>query len=115
MTKAALTLAALFIAGCSGNDAAYLKVYKYDGSAQCEGAGASVEEMQRELTDAGVPVFCGQKAGDGYAYAAVCGASTGMINVYTIDASDLAKAEDLGFNSTAELPDYQDEVCPAEQ
>lgn len=111
MNRSCLTLAALLMAGCAGNDPNHAKVYKYDGSIQCEDAGTSVEEMQQELTHAGIPVACGQKAGDGYAYPAVCGTATGMINVYTINQEDVSRAEDLGFRSVAELPDYEDRAC----
>ena len=102
----------MLLASCAGTDATdQVKVYKYDGSVQCESSGTSVEDMQRELADAGIHVACGQKAGDGYAYAAVCGTATGMINVYTIGNADLPEAESLGFKSTGELPDYQDQDC----
>jgi hypothetical protein len=109
-----LAVTCLVLVGCSEyGSSQFVKVYKYDGSVQCESNGTSVEEMQRELTDAGMAVECGQKAGDGYAYPAVCGASTGMINVYTIGVEDLSEAESLGFKSTYELPDYQDQRCEA--
>ena len=105
-------LCALLVAGCTGSSPWHpVKVYKSDGSLQCQGDGTSVEEMQRELTDRGIAVACGQKASDGSAHVTVCGASTGSINVYTIDAEDLAQAQSLGFASTAELPDYQDQEC----
>jgi hypothetical protein len=87
------------------------KVFKYDGSVQCTNPGISVEDMAAELTGAGIEVLCGQKGSDGYAYAAVCGAGTGGINVYTISVDDLADVEALGFAPVRDLPEYQDQPC----
>jgi hypothetical protein len=88
------------------------KVFKSDGSVQCSQAGTSVEDMQRELTGAGIDVICGQKANDGSGYCAACGCGTGMINVYTIHPENIQDAEALGFAPVTDLPDYQDQPCP---
>lgn len=88
-----------------------VKVYKSDGSLQCEGGGIPLEAMEEELTEVGINVFCAQKANDGMARITVCGADTGNINVYTIDRADLPAAEALGFGPVAELPEYRDEAC----
>lgn len=109
--NSAFAYAAVFIASCSSDSVNLSKVFKYDGSVQCEGAGIAVQVMERDLTNAGIGVSCGQKAGDGYAYPALCGVATGMINVYTIDTRDLSTAEDVGFESTATLPNYEDQAC----
>lgn len=100
------------VTGCAHTRQAQpLSVYKYDGSVQCEDGGATVESMRRELVNAGVVVICGQKARDGRAYPAMCGAATGRINVYTIDAAGLEAAEALGFKSIETLPDARIPRC----
>lgn len=87
------------------------KVFKYAGENQCENNGVALEDMQRELTDAGIAVSCAQRAGDGYAYAACCGCASGVINVYSIDGRDVPAAADIGFEPISTLPDYQDSAC----
>ena len=87
------------------------KVYKYDGSVQCGGAGTSVDEMARELTNRGIDVLCGQKGNDGYAHCMACGCGSGSINVYVIHPENLGDAEELGFSRVSDLSDYQDEPC----
>lgn len=90
---------------------AVAEVFKYDGSVQCTTSGASVDQMARQLTSAGIDVLCGKKGSDGYAYIALCGAGTGAINVYAIHVENLADAESLGFLPVTELPDYEGEPC----
>lgn len=102
----------LILSGCAHvHNPDRIMVYKYDGSVQCEASGVAVEDMRRELTRAGVEVVCGRKAQDGRAYPAMCGAATGRINVYTIDAADLDAAEALGFKSVGTLPDARIPPC----
>lgn len=79
-------------------DSAKLKifVYKYDGSKQCEpGTGTELKTMSAELSS--VKIFSMSKKSDGQIRIQVCGALTGMANVYEISSGDLAKAEALGF------------------
>lgn len=87
------------------------KVFKYDGSTQCNNDGIPVKVMAQELVGGGVDVICGQKASDGMMYPAVCGGGTGAINVYLIHPENLSDAEALGFSSVNELPEYQDTPC----
>jgi len=71
-------------------------VYKYDGSKQCEqGTGTDLKTMSAELSS--LKVFSMSKKSDGQMRVQVCGALTGMANVYEISSGDLAKAEALGF------------------
>jgi len=71
-------------------------VYKYDGSKQCEkGTGTELKSMAAELSS--IKVFSMSKKSDGQIRVQVCGALTGMANVYEISSADLAKAEALGF------------------
>lgn len=102
----------LLLAGCAHTqEPQSVRVYKYDGSVQCEEGGVPVETMQNELMKGGVDVICGQKAQDGRAYPAMCGAATGRINVYSIDESDLDMAGTLGFKSVEALPDARIPPC----
>lgn len=84
--------------GSNGNENAPLKVrvYKSDGSRQCERRGGkSVEATEREL--AGIPVYHREKRSDGLMHIQVCGSPTGIINIYEIDSSNLKQAEERGF------------------
>lgn len=72
------------------------RVYKWDGSRQCERRGAkSVEATEREL--AGIPVYHREKRSDGLIHIQVCGSPTGIINIFEIDSSNLKQAEERGF------------------
>lgn len=88
-----------------------VKVFKYDQSTQCNQDGISLQEMQRELTNAGVTVHCAQKGHDGLLYPAVCGGAPGNINIYLIDRSDLGRAVRLGFAPVSRLAQYEDSPC----
>jgi len=87
------------------------KVFKYDGSLQCEHGETPIDDMRLDLAKAGIDVICTQKGYDGYMHASVCGGPTGNINVFVIYSSNVPDAEKLGFKSISELPDYQDKTC----
>ncbi len=73
-----------------------IKVYKADGSVQCEpGTGTKPEEMQKQLGD--IKVYSAENKHDGLIRIQVCGTPTGNCNVFEINESDFAKAEKLGF------------------
>ncbi|MFN3455034.1 MAG: hypothetical protein ACK41T_08755 [Pseudobdellovibrio sp.] len=73
-----------------------VKVYKLDGSKQCEqGTGLSLGEMAKQLGD--ITVFSSTKQHDGLMRTQVCGQDTGQCNVFEISATDLGSAEKLGF------------------
>jgi len=99
--------------GCGAEDleSRQTKVFKSDNSKQCESAGISLADMRKELTSAGIDVICAQKGNTGMAQPAVCGGSTGNINVYLIHTNNLPDAEKLGFKSVSELPEYKDSQC----
>lgn len=74
-------------------------VYKYDGTLQCGlGKESPLAAMAEELAAAGIEVLASRKDKDGLDHIAVCGASTGTINVYTISQAALAMAEQIGFD-----------------
>jgi hypothetical protein len=79
-------------------DADAVEVYKYDGSLQC-GLGRQIPaaDMAAELAAAGIEVHASRKTDDGRAHIAVCGASTGTINAFTIPRGSLDDARRLGF------------------
>jgi hypothetical protein len=103
----------MVFAGCGAENQVngQTKVFKSDKSTQCENNGIPLAEMRKELTIAGIDVACAQKGHTGMAYPAVCGVSTGNINIYLIRANNLPDAEKLGFRSVSELPDYKDSQC----
>ena len=89
-----------------------VKIYKYDRSVQCEPqSGITLAEMVDELAHFGITVICAQKGHDGYARAQACGTDSGVINVYTINRSDLTRAIELGFVNLDDLPGHQLEEC----
>lgn len=122
--KKFLTIFTLLVSltGCSGGETgaangdanmeSYEKVYKYDGSVKCEqGSGVALDKMAQELINAGVDVTCSQKGHDGKARIAMCGAETGVMNIYTIKSSSLADALRIGFKPVGGLTEYRDEAC----
>jgi hypothetical protein len=79
-------------------DAPAIEVAKYDGGLQCEmGRPVSLDEMGKELRAANIAIEAQAKKADGIQHPRMCGASTGMMNVYRIRTSDLEKARALGF------------------
>jgi len=108
-----LIIGILLMAACQhvATSATYTKVYKIDGSVQCGYTGIELNAMALELTNAGIDVVCSQKGHDGLMRAAVCGADTGKLNIYTIEKKHLPDAESIGFKSVNELADYQDQEC----
>lgn len=75
-----------------------LEIFKYDGTLQCsQGKEIPLETMAKELADKDIEVTNSRKGRDGLTHITVCGASTGILNVYTIGAESLAKAKVLGF------------------
>lgn len=89
-----------------------IKVYKSDGSKQCDpSSGVAPEAMRAELISNGIDVICSQKGNTGLVYPATCGAETGAINIYQIHPQSLQDAEKLGFISTDELTEYMDTEC----
>lgn len=81
-------------------DRTTVEVYKYDGTLQCgQGKEIPQDTMAKELTTKGIKVEASRKGRDGLAHIAVCGASTGSTNVYSIDIKSLEQAEKLGFKA----------------
>jgi len=79
-------------------DRAVIEVYKYDGSLQCRrGKEIALKDMARELADNGIEVKASRKGTDGRVHIAMCGASTGRLNVYSIATESLPAAKKLGF------------------
>lgn len=93
------------------SDISISKIYKSDGSIQCESNGISLETMKQGLVSANITVHCSQKGNDGLVRASVCGNSTGKINIYLINTNDISKSNDLEFQSIEELSEYQDTPC----
>ena len=83
--------------GYEAQELGTVKVAKSDGSKQCGmGPGVSLSVMKKELHE--TKVLSSTKVHDGLMRVQVCGASTGMLNVYEIPRADLAKALRKGFS-----------------
>ena len=79
-------------------DGPSIEVANYDGSLQCEmGQPVSLDQMEKELRAANIVVEARAKKADGIQHPQMCGASTGIMNVYRIKTSDLENARVLGF------------------
>ena len=103
---------ALLLVSCSTiKHSQLVNVYKPDDSRKCQEVGIDLAEMQQELTENGIHVYCAQKDDDGYGYSAVCGGFTGIINTFEIDSSNLDKATELGFKVTNDLPYHENYNC----
>lgn len=113
---------ALALAGCqagatsepanpSSPVAANATLYRYAGSKQCEGGGATPQQVTQELAAAGVAVVEAGCATDGRMYAAMCGASDGRIVVVQVRRADARAAQAKGFKPLAELPEAARSVC----
>jgi hypothetical protein len=104
-----LLLSVVIVSGCASghcrgrSDLVHkkVKVFKADGTRQCEKVAAiPLDKMATELKD--IEIFSKENRSDGRMHIALCGASTGKVNIFEIKMSDLEKAKALGF---AELKD----------
>src|SRR5690606_18097272 len=85
----------LSLGGCANQD---VQVYEDTGERQCEGGGLTLAKSQARLTSAGIKVqssACATRTG--IAVMAVCGGPTTNIHTHSINARDLASAQELGF------------------
>ena len=83
--------------------ASTLFVFKPDGTIHCDKSkGVALDSMKQELTSADIKVFSMRKGYDGREGIALCGATTGQINVYEIASSDVPEAVRLGFKKLPE-------------
>jgi len=113
ITVTGLLLSAVLLSACSGKSTSNdtVKVYRSDGSLQCEGGGITPETMRATLESAGIAVQCAQAGHDGNMHITVCGSPTGNINVFTIEKRQAEGARIIGFAPVSELSGYQDEPC----
>lgn len=77
-------------------------IYKFDGTLQCgQGREIPVADMKKDLSP--IIVYQSFKKNDGQMRIQVCGAASGMANVFEIDRNDLTMALKKGFKEwTAE-------------
>lgn len=103
------------LAGCGAVESkspnASVSLYKYVGSVQCAGGGMSLQAMERQLTNAGIPVLTSACGTDGRIYAAVCGAADGRIGIFEIPATQVQAASALGFVPLRSLRDATKVAC----
>jgi hypothetical protein len=73
-------------------------VYKPAETINCmAGSGISVADMQQDLIQADIAVYCSQRDLDGALYTESCGSDNGDINVFEIHKNDVLEAENRGF------------------
>lgn len=76
-----------------------------DPELQCEGAAAQSDAQlaaaRAELERAGVTVVRGERVDKGLMQVALCGASSGWLQRFEIDATQVARALKLGFSASA--------------
>ena len=89
-----ITLSLLVACGGGHHAAASAKVFEYRGSQQCTGGGASIAELQQQLSNAGIAVSASSCGNDG-TRAAVCGGPDGAIAIFDIPASQVERARRL--------------------
>lgn len=78
------------------SQADHVKVYKADGSLQCNrGQALTPAAMQSQLGD--IHVYSSANKNDGLMHAQVCGSATGRVNVYEIDRKNLSSVLKKGF------------------
>jgi thioredoxin-related protein len=112
--KTVLVIFLFLLSACHHDDdksSTYEKVFKSDGSVQCDTSKIELDIMAMELINAGIDVVCSQTGHDGLTRATLCGLSTGNINIYKINSVNLSDAESIGFESVSTLSEYQDQKC----
>src|SRR3989475_8880718 len=88
------TLAAVLTVVMTGTvfSAVTVKVFRYDGSLQCGmGQAVPLDEMAKELTAINITVLSSEKRVVSGFIIALCGAPTGIANVYEIAKDDLPR------------------------
>ena len=107
--KSLIILGVIFLVSCSdsllSDEAANNEViYISTGETQCNDDGLSLQEISTYLTDADIKFTESQCAQlTGIVYPDVCGADTANITIFTIEASGLSQAENVGFASLSSL------------
>ena len=89
-----LTLAAVLTGVMTGTvfSTDTVKVFRYDGSLQCGmGQAVPLDEMAKELTAINIKVLSSEKRVVSGFIIALCGAPTGIANVYEIAKDDLPR------------------------
>ena len=75
-----------------------LFVYQDSGAKHCEtNSGIDLSSMGQQLMNVGIEVISMRMGFDGREGVAICGASTGEINIYEIPASKINTALKIGF------------------
>lgn len=75
-----------------------VEVYRYTGSIQCQpGSGISLSHMQLILEREGISVYGARQGSDGRMRVAKCGAPSGQIYIFLIDADRQEQALALGW------------------
>jgi hypothetical protein len=100
------------VAGCGGGgDSTTTEVYAYRGVLQCTGGGVTLTQQRAQLEGAGVSVLSASCGTDGMLHAAVCGAESGEIGVFTIPGDQTSAASKAGFASLSGRPAAKTKSC----
>ncbi len=102
--------------GCGGDSKpppapAGVSLYKSAGSVQCTGGGVSVQEMERQLTGAGIKVLSSACGSDGKMYPSMCGSPDGRIGIVEVPDSQVQAAAKMGFAPLSDSPDATKVPC----
>ena len=113
-SKKTILLSLLLLTSCGGSssggsdenvETSFSTVFIPKNDTQCNDDGLTLEETASYLSSADITLSeseCGFLV-TGFDSPAVCGASTNNIFIHTINTSDLAEAENLGFTDTSTL------------
>ena len=110
----ALLCGALLLPACSAQPPAgdgSVRVYKSLGGVQCGERGATLADLDRELTEAGARPTASTCGTDGRMRPAVCGASDGRIAIFDVPAAAASAAEAAGFVPLARARDAREAPC----
>jgi hypothetical protein len=109
-----LLLSMPLLPACEQDITDTVMVYQADGSVQCEAfdKAQSLQAMQAELINGGIDVIAAHCGHDGLARTAVCGGTTGNLNIFIIPLQNQADAASLGFYALDNLPDAILLDCP---
>jgi hypothetical protein len=103
--------------GCNHQDSEKTReLYMLTGKKQCENNGLTLSQSKSYLLDAGVPVLASKCAViAGVVLVAGCGFDGVDIHVHTVPATDVSRAENVGFTQVSILSKGYDVYdCPVE-
>lgn len=92
--------------------ASTVDLYKSLERKQCEAGGETLDTLRAKLQRAGVTPTAASCGTDGMMRAAMCGAGTGDIGIFTVRKDEAARLAKLGFRPLTDLRDAERTACP---